>query len=195
VLEGSRAFGVSYVYSNLLGNEAGRAIYDGGALIASAGKMVAAGPRFSYADWRLTTALVDLDATRLSRASSGSFTPNFDQISDECVRVPFQFPQQNPKPAKVERAAWETGEHVKEEEFSRAIALALFDYLRKSRSHGFVVSMSGGADSATVACLVAMLVGFGAAELGLDGFKHKLAYFTRMQAATSPPEIIAIAPS
>jgi len=34
VLEGSRAFGVSYVYANLLGNEAGRAIYDGDALIA-----------------------------------------------------------------------------------------------------------------------------------------------------------------
>ncbi|MCA9069550.1 MAG: hypothetical protein KDA84_11535, partial [Planctomycetaceae bacterium] len=26
VLEGSRAFGVSYIYANLLGNEAGRAI-------------------------------------------------------------------------------------------------------------------------------------------------------------------------
>ena len=38
VLEGSRAFGVHYVYANLLGNEAGRAIYDGGALIASAGQ-------------------------------------------------------------------------------------------------------------------------------------------------------------
>ena len=31
VLEGSRAFGVHYVYANLVGNEAGRAIYDGGA--------------------------------------------------------------------------------------------------------------------------------------------------------------------
>ena len=51
VLEGSRAFGVSYVYSNLLGNEAGRAIYDGGALIASTGKLVASGPRFSFADF------------------------------------------------------------------------------------------------------------------------------------------------
>jgi NAD+ synthase (glutamine-hydrolysing) len=36
VLEGSRAFGVGYVYANLLGNESGRAIYDGGALIARA---------------------------------------------------------------------------------------------------------------------------------------------------------------
>src|SRR6185437_10932081 len=46
VLEGSRAFGVHYVYSNLLGNEAGRAIYDGGALIASAGQMLSRGSRF-----------------------------------------------------------------------------------------------------------------------------------------------------
>ena len=34
VIEGSRAFGVTYVYSNLLGNEGGRILYDGGALIA-----------------------------------------------------------------------------------------------------------------------------------------------------------------
>ena len=50
MLEGSRASASSYVYANLLGNEAGRAIYDGGAMIASAGKLVAIGPRFSFAD-------------------------------------------------------------------------------------------------------------------------------------------------
>lgn len=38
VLEGSRVFGVSYLYANLLGNEAGRAIYDGEAMIATAGR-------------------------------------------------------------------------------------------------------------------------------------------------------------
>ena len=44
VLEGSRAFQVSYIYANLLGNEAGRAIYDGDAMIASAGRLLASGP-------------------------------------------------------------------------------------------------------------------------------------------------------
>ena len=34
VIEGSRAFGCAYLYANLLGNEAGRVIYDGGGLIA-----------------------------------------------------------------------------------------------------------------------------------------------------------------
>ncbi len=75
VLEGSRAFGVSYVYSNLLGNEAGRAIYDGGALIASEGKLLAAGPRFSYADWQVTSAVIDVEATRMTQARTGASAP------------------------------------------------------------------------------------------------------------------------
>ena len=37
--------------------------------------------------------------------------------------------------------------NVREEEFGRAVALALWDYMRKSRAHGYVVSLSGGADS------------------------------------------------
>jgi len=68
VLEGSRAFGVAYVYTNLLGNEAGRAIYDGGVLIAAAGTMVASGRRFGFGDSAGTAAVVDLDACRLAQS-------------------------------------------------------------------------------------------------------------------------------
>ncbi|MEC5128496.1 nitrilase-related carbon-nitrogen hydrolase, partial [Verrucomicrobiales bacterium BCK34] len=46
VLEGSRAFSCGYVYANLLGNEAGRVIYDGGTVIACGGEYVAEGRRF-----------------------------------------------------------------------------------------------------------------------------------------------------
>src|SRR5436305_29099 len=56
VIEGSRAFGVAYLYANLLGNEAGRVIYDGGGLIASGGELLARGRRFSFHDVELTTA-------------------------------------------------------------------------------------------------------------------------------------------
>ena len=71
---------------------------------------------------------------------------------------------------------WETGAFVKEEEFVRAEALALFDYLRKSRSHGFVVSLSGGADSAATASLVHLMVAFGLRELGAEKFGARLSY-------------------
>ncbi len=184
VLEGSRAFHVTYVYANLLGNEAGRAIYDGDAMIATGGRMVAVGPRFSYADFHLTTAVVDVDATRMSRARTGSFRVELDSEATPCVAAKFDFPQVDPEPEDVRSTAWEAGPHLKEEEFARAVALGLFDYLRKSRSRGFVVSISGGADSATVAVLCALLVDLGLAELGREGFLRKLAHIPEVAAAT-----------
>ncbi|WP_194774155.1 NAD(+) synthase [Pararhodonellum marinum] len=65
-------------------------------------------------------------------------------------------------------------QHVKKEEFTAAATLGLFDYLRKSRSKGFVLSLSGGADSATIAVLVAEMVKRGTEELGLSRFMEKL---------------------
>jgi len=184
VLEGSRTFGVSYLYANLLGNEAGRAIYDGGALIASGGKLVAVGPRFSYADWQLTSAVIDVDATRMLQSRLGSFEPSLEPNATTVV-APFDFPALRPVTANATRAVWETGSYVKEEEFARATSLALFDYMRKSRSNGVVVSASGGADSSAVACLAALMVEFGVQELGLAAFQQKLRYLPDIAAVGS----------
>ena len=51
VIDGSRSFSCSYVYTNLLGNEAGRLLFDGDAMIASDGALLASSPRFGYADY------------------------------------------------------------------------------------------------------------------------------------------------
>ena len=192
VLEGSRAFHVSYVYSNLLGNEAGRAIYDGGALIASAGKLLSVGPRFSFADWQLTIADIDVDETRMKQARTGSFKPNL-QTDTACIAASFDYPNLVPQPAPSTSSAWEQEKSLKEEEFARAISLALFDYLRKSRSHGYVVSLSGGADSSAVACLVSMAFEFCAAELGLDGLRRKLGYIPAVRDGTSLESLVRAA--
>ncbi len=176
VLEGSRAFGVSYVYSNLLGNESGRMIFDGGALIASGGRLLAEGPRFSFADQHLTTAVIDVDEIRMQQVRTGSFQPEIEQHPGERVDVSFAYPETRYQEAHYRPPAWEVGEDEKEEEFTRAEALALFDYLRKSRSRGFVVSLSGGADSTAVSCLVALMVRLAVEELGVEGFCRKLAY-------------------
>ncbi|MFP6692169.1 MAG: NAD(+) synthase [Pirellulales bacterium] len=189
VLEGSRAFGVTYVYANLLGNEAGRAIYDGGTMIASRGQMLREGPRFSFRHDVLTTAIVDIDATRLQRARVNSFQPDVTDERSSPVRRAFQFPSIPPTAESATVAAWESGDSVKEEEFSRAVALGLFDYLRKSRSHGFVVSLSGGADSSSVATLVALAIRFAIDELGIDGLRQKLGYISELDGQLSPNEI------
>ncbi len=64
----------------------------------------------------------------------------------------------------------------KNEEFARAASLALFDYLRKSKAKGFVVSLSGGADSSCCAVLVAEMVRRATTELGWDKFWESLGY-------------------
>ncbi len=189
VMEGSRAYGVSYVYANLLGNEAGRAIYEGDALIASGGELVAAGPRFSFADVQVTSAVIDLDATRLAQARSSTYRPDLQEAGGAVVAVPFSPPGSEPSRPHLDGPAWERGPARKEEEFTRAEALALFDYLRKSHSKGFVVSLSGGADSAAIACLVSLMVRLGHAELGAEGFLAKLPGGERFDPADAPEVI------
>lgn len=172
VLEGSRAFAAAYVYANLIGNEAGRSIYDGSVLVAAGGRMLASGRRFSFADRGLTTAVVDLDALRPAQARLA--VAEVGEAADLVV-VPFVPPAPGAAAGGADaRDDWEQGTQVKEEEFARAVSLGLFDYARKSRSRGFVVSASGGADSSAVACLVAIACRLAAGELGVAAAAGRL---------------------
>lgn len=130
----SRDFNCTYVYANLLGNEAGRMIYDGEIMIAHQGKLC------------LRNELL-------------SFQPSqfcwFDLSPETVVAV------EERKVAEVTPKA---------DEFPQACALALFDYLRKSKTKGFTLSLSGGADSATCAIMVAEMVRRGMADLGKSSF-------------------------
>ncbi|MDW8038036.1 MAG: NAD(+) synthase, partial [Thermoguttaceae bacterium] len=188
---GSRAFGVSYVYANLLGNEAGRIIYDGGSMIASSGQLVAVGPRFSFRPMVLTTAVVDVTATRMERARQGTFSPQLPSSDPVRASLSVDWPDLDPEPSQVLPPAWEQGAYLKEEEFTRAIALGLFDYLRKSRAKGFVVNLSGGADSSATACLVAIMVHLAVEELGLEGFKRRLEHVPGLAQAETPRQCVA----
>ena len=167
VIEGSRAFGAVYVYANLLGNEAGRAIYDGGGLIASAGKVVAEGPRLSFEETTLAVSAVDIERNRLHQARTVSRQIDVQGLSE--IEYDFIWP---------EVTKWDGHQPVppisKDEEFTRAMALAYFDYLRKSWSGGFVVSLSGGADSAAVSCLARVMLDLALAELGEGRLRTRL---------------------
>jgi NAD+ synthase (glutamine-hydrolysing) len=173
VTEGSRAFGVAYLYANLLGNEAGRVVYDGGGLIASNGELVARGRRFAFHDVELTAAVIDIDANRREQARRGSHRPRHDAES-LVVGSAFVWPDRRPEPAAMRVASWEDGADLREEEFARAVALGLWDYLRKSRAQGYVVSISGGADSAACTVLVALAVQLALSELGPGGVAAQL---------------------
>ena len=175
VVDGSRAFSATYIYTNLVGNEAGRAIYDGGALIASGGSLVAQGKRFTYQNVLLTTAIVDVHTTKTSQVRTSSFQPDVKKYSEGCHHVNFEFPEVVERNNIVQplEASWENGLDVKHEECTRALGLALMDYMRKSHTKGFVVSLSGGADSALVTYAVVQGIRLGVKELGAKKFVEK----------------------
>jgi NAD+ synthase (glutamine-hydrolysing) len=188
ILAATRELGATFVYTNHLGNEAGRAIYEGGCRIASGGEVVAIGSRFSFADVDLTTAVVDLDAGQDIRAktvhdASGEIAVDFDvpEVKGRAAE---------PSPPTVPCNAWEHGDDRKEQEFARAVSLALFDYLRKSHSRGFVVSLSGGADSSATASLVHLMVHLAYEELGRDGLLEKLGHIPDIEEAKLPEQIV-----
>ena len=62
------AHDLGYVYANLLGNEAGRAIYEGDTYIAAQGKILKSGRRFSYSDIELTIAEIDVPVSTTKNA-------------------------------------------------------------------------------------------------------------------------------
>jgi len=62
--------------------------------------------------------------------------------------------------------------------------LALFDYMRKSYTRGFVVSLSGGCDSTAVVSLIGLMVRYVINELGLPGLCERLPYLSELQKAT-----------
>ena len=137
VIGGSERFNCTYIYSNLLGNEAGRMIYDGEVLIAHKGKLVQRNDRLSFKNVNLIYADIDIEADT---------APEVDLTHDDLE---------------------------KEFEFWEATSLGLFDYMRKSHSKGFVLSLSGGADSAACAIMVAEMIRKGLKELGLTPFLKK----------------------
>lgn len=174
VLEGSRSMAVTYLYANLLGNEAGRVIYDGACFIAQNGRMIAQSPRLTFDDFVLSTAVVDIEASQTEQVRTTSFMADRTDPGTKGVNVSFELPRARMKRSQPTVPEWETSKHHKEEEFMRAITLALFDYQRKSRSRGFVLSISGGVDSAAAACLVSLMIERAIGELGGERFAEKV---------------------
>ena len=96
----------------------------------------------------------------------------FKDVDMECAEVCFG---DNPEIAETIEYLPPIDENA---ELIAALSLALFDYMRKSRSRGFVLSLSGGADSSCCAVAVAEMVRRGVDSLGVTGFVTKARMFS-----------------
>lgn len=141
-----------YLFANQKGCDGDRLYYDGCAMIAVNGHIVAQGSQFSLDDVEVLTTTQDLEDVRAYRTdkTSGKLTAN--EVYPR-VRVNFtlsladdvDMPSVQPIQIRF---------HTPEEEISLGPACWLWDYLRRSSQAGFFLPLSGGIDSSATACVV-----------------------------------------
>jgi NAD+ synthase (glutamine-hydrolysing) len=193
VANSSRSLNVHYVYSNLLGCEAGRSIYDGGVLIAAAGRIAVRGARFGFHDGDVTWRDVGTDTARVAKLKGQPVKESYQE-----PRMPVEItgsPLKERSSATVDPpldAAIGAGGFADDanEEFLAAEMLGLFDYLRKTKAKGFVLSLSGGCDSAVCAVLVAQMLAEALKCLGPEALQQRLGLDFTPQMQT-PRELVA----
>lgn len=137
LLDFSAKRGVILAFANQNGIESGGTLYDGGSFIADRGKLTVREQRLFFGEDTLASSIFGDGGQHL-----GGRTADAQEWSES------------------------TGETLVFEEFSRAVPLALFDYLRKCRAGGFVLSLSGGADSGAIAVLIRLMIKFGLGAFG-----------------------------
>ncbi|MBU6235040.1 MAG: hypothetical protein KGQ41_04280 [Alphaproteobacteria bacterium] len=179
---GSRYCGV-FAYVNCLGSDSGSMANEGSMIFAQDGQIIHHGQRYSFADYAYSSVVVDLPPVRRA-------------MPDVSVHYDFR---EYPVLEKVGgEAAFDvayadgkiTDAELSYEEYLRTISLWLRDYLGKPArgTQGYVISLSGGKDSAYGAIAVSAMADFEIAENGLDGF---FAHFTGLKYEAEAREIAA----
>ncbi|KAH7863875.1 hypothetical protein Vadar_022944 [Vaccinium darrowii] len=143
-----------YIYSNHQGCDGGRLYYDGCSCVVLNGDVVAQGSQFSLKDVEVVVAQIDLDAVASLRGSISSFqeqascNPKVPSVATPYkLCQPFNLRMSLSSPVEIRY-------HSPEEEIAFGPACWMWDYLRRSGASGFLLPLSGGADSSSVAAIV-----------------------------------------
>ncbi|TIA90965.1 hypothetical protein E3P99_01305 [Wallemia hederae] len=159
IKEATLKLGGIYLYSNQRGCDGDRLYYDGCAMILMNGEIIAQGPQFGLSDVDVVTATVDIEDVRSRRTS---ISRNLQAAQSEAmprVHLPkvlsygigenfLAAEPSAPVPLRI---------HAPEEEIALGPACWLWDYLRRSRTQGYFLALSGGIDSCASATIVSSM--------------------------------------
>ncbi|TGN20130.1 NAD(+) synthase [Leptospira idonii] len=157
------------VFTNLCGNESGRAIFEGGSFFCENGNLVEEGPRLFFSDYQITTYTTSLSELRSARAKEFRSSSPKEKLQIPVLRLESErsssfILDMRTKSEKTNQN--QSSANSLFDDFTRAVSLGLYDYLRKSKTKGFTLSLSGGADSAACALLVTSMKEIAKKELG-----------------------------
>ncbi|EIM86628.1 glutamine-dependent NAD synthetase with GAT domain-containing protein [Stereum hirsutum FP-91666 SS1] len=156
IKEATQKLGGVYLYANQQGCDGDRLYYDGCAMIAINGHIIAQGSQFSLNDVEVVSATIDIEDVRAHRAKSSrsmqaAGAERYHRIDAPIALSSGKFNEiaefNHPTSFKVRF-------HTPEEEIALGPACWLWDYLRRSRTQGYFVPLSGGIDSCATAVIV-----------------------------------------
>ncbi|KAL1412074.1 glutamine-dependent NAD(+) synthetase [Vanrija albida] len=195
IKEATMKLGGIYLYANQQGCDGDRLYYDGASLIALNGQILARGSQFSLNEVEVVTATIDLEAVRAHRTGSSrrmqaAQTEPFERYyidtrldGGQGLRIG---EEETKAPGKVDIVY-----HTPEEEIALGPACWLWDYLRRSKTQGYFVPLSGGIDSCATAVIVHSMCRL-VAKAAAEGNKQVIADARRM---TGEPEDSAYLPT
>ncbi|GAV68689.1 CN_hydrolase domain-containing protein/NAD_synthase domain-containing protein [Cephalotus follicularis] len=155
-----------YMYSNHQGCDGGRLYYDGCSCVVVNGEVVAQGSQFSLKDVEVVVAQVDLDAVASLRGSISSFQEQAScKTRVSSVAAPYNLCQSFTLKMSLS-SPLKIMYHSPEEEIAFGPGCWLWDYLRRSGASGFLLPLSGGADSSSVAAIVGCMCQLVVKEIG-----------------------------
>ncbi|EJD43706.1 glutamine-dependent NAD(+) synthetase with GAT domain-containing protein [Auricularia subglabra TFB-10046 SS5] len=155
IKEATLKLGGIYLYANQQGCDGDRLYYDGCPMIAVNGQIVAQGTQFSLDDVQVISATIDIEDVRAHRSKSSRSMQAAQAERYHRIEVPFAL-----NSGKFDRALEVIAQkehvryHTPEEEIALGPACWLWDYLRRSRTQGFFLPLSGGIDSCATAVIV-----------------------------------------
>ncbi|MES2743971.1 MAG: NAD(+) synthase [Bdellovibrionota bacterium] len=179
VADASRSFQAFYLYTNLVGLESGRIIYDGETLLGEFGKIAKRAKRFQLNDGSLLVRDIDLDLARVAKLKNRSVLDNTltahegrSSAGEALLKVGAST---KPIPEAC-KGLKEDPFQTPEVEFLQAQKVGLYDYVRKSSTRGFMISLSGGCDSSVVTILCAHMIAEALNEMGPEELSKRLGW-------------------
>ncbi|PAV20178.1 glutamine-dependent NAD synthetase with GAT domain-containing [Pyrrhoderma noxium] len=156
IKEATLKLGGIYLYANQQGCDGDRLYYDGCAMIAVNGRIIAQGSQFSLNDVEVVTATIDIEDVRSHRVKASRSMQAAGAERYERIEVPFALSDPNSlQVLDIEgQRNFKMRYHIPEEEIALGPACWLWDYLRRSRTQGYFVPLSGGIDSCATAVIV-----------------------------------------
>lgn len=154
-----------YIYCNMKGNDGGRTYFDGNSFIACNGEIINLISPVTMKDVEVIVERVNISKVRSFRASMPSFAiqaagcrpipivkaniwlSGVDNSTISTLRISYGFSPAINIPSI-------------QEEVCRSISVWLWDYLRRSGASGFLIPLSGGADSSSLCAIVRLMCNY-----------------------------------